>query len=49
MFLVAECLFNKVPQIQEVDIEMPNIHYFVADLKKLGIPTSGEVCKILYL
>lgn len=43
MFLVAESIFAKVPSIGEVDIEMPNIHYFVADLKKIGVPNSGEV------
>ena len=44
MFLVAESIFNKVQSVVEVEMEMPNIHYFVADLKKINVPNTGEVC-----
>lgn len=43
MFLISELIFSKVAPVDSVDMVMPNIHYFVADLKKIGIPNSGEV------
>ena len=43
MFQTSELIFNRVASVNSVDMEMPNIHYYVADLKKIGIPNSGEV------
>ncbi len=40
----AKLIFARVAEVTSVDIEMPNIHYFMADLRKLNIPISGEVC-----
>lgn len=43
MFLVSELIFGKVAGVDSIDMEMPNIHYFVADLRKINIPNAGEV------
>lgn len=43
MFETSKMIFSKVAAIQSVDMEMPNIHYFVADLKKINVPNTGEV------
>lgn len=47
MFLVSELIFSKVASVASMDMEMPNIHYFVADLKKINIPNSGEVLVVM--
>lgn len=43
MFETSKMIFSKVAAIQSVDMEMPNIHYFVADLKKINVPNTGEL------
>lgn len=43
MFLTSELIFNKLACIDCMDMEMPNIHYFVADLKKISVPNAGEL------
>lgn len=43
MFNTAKVIFARAPKITDVEIRMPNIHYYVADLSKLHIPNSGEV------
>ena len=30
-------------QIDQVELEMPNVHYFLADLKKIGMENNDEV------
>ena len=41
---ISKLIFNRVAKISSVEIHMPNIHYFTADLSKLNEPNSGEVC-----
>ncbi|XP_064395105.1 uricase-like [Halichondria panicea] len=41
MYDTAKVVFARVPKINDVEIRMPNIHYYVADLLKL--PNSGEL------
>jgi len=48
MYDTAKLIFARVPSITDVEIKMPNIHYFVADLSKLKIPNSGEVRITVY-
>lgn len=43
MFQISESIFRKASAVESVELEMPNIHYFVADLTKINIPNSGEV------
>ena len=43
MFEAAKSIFGKVPSIKSVDIQMPNIHYFTADLSKLQETNNGDV------
>ena len=43
MYLISDLIFSKVPALDSIDMEFPNLHYFVADLKKINIPNSGEV------
>lgn len=43
MCLVSELIFSKEAAIETIDMDMPNIHYFVADLKKINIANSGEL------
>ena len=40
---MSQVIFSRAPKINMVDIQMPNIHYFVGDLSKLQIPNQGEV------
>lgn len=40
MYLASDLIFSKVPAVDSIDMEFPNLHYFVADL---SIPNSGEV------
>ena len=44
MFDTAKLIFARVPKVNDVEIHMPNIHYYVADLSKLRVPNNGEVC-----
>ncbi len=46
MFKTAKVVFARAPKITDVEIDMPNIHYYVADLSKLKLPNSGEVCDV---
>lgn len=40
----AECLsLSRVPEIEEIEIVMPNKHYFTIDMSKFGIPKNNEV------
>lgn len=43
MFETAKVVFSRVPNVKSIEIHMPNIHYFTADLSKLGVPNSGEL------
>ena len=43
MYDTSKVVFARVPKINDVEIRMPNIHYYVADLSKLKVPNSGEV------
>ncbi len=43
MYNTAKVVFARVPKVNDVEIRMPNIHYYVADLSKLKLPNSGEV------
>jgi len=43
MFDTAKLIFARISEVSSVDIEMPNIHYFTGDLRKLDVPMSGEV------
>ena len=51
MYEVSKAVFSRVPKVNSVEIHMPNIHYFVADLSKLHVPNSGEVrvCMCVYV
>ena len=46
MFEAAKSMFCKEPSIKSVDINMPNIHYFTADMSKLHETNNGEVSAI---
>ncbi|XP_032884970.1 uricase-like [Amblyraja radiata] len=40
----AECLsLSRLPEIEEIEIIMPNKHYFTIDMSKFGIPKNNEV------
>ncbi|XP_038063530.1 uricase-like [Patiria miniata] len=43
LYQAAQQMMAKVPQVEQVELEMPNIHYFFADLKKIGMENSGEI------
>ncbi len=43
LYLSAQKMMAKVAQIDQVEIEMPNVHYFVADLKKIGMENDGQI------
>ena len=43
MFEAAKSMFGKVQSITSVDIQMPNVHHFTADLSKLHEKNNGEV------
>ena len=30
-------------QVERVDMEMPNVHYFLADLAKIGMQNNNQV------
>ena len=32
-----------ISQVGRVDMEMPNVHYFLADLAKIGMENNNEV------
>ena len=36
-------ILTRLPVLDQVEIHMPNIHYFPADLSKLGMHNDGEV------
>ena len=36
-----------VPEISSVELHMPIFHHFPADLSKIGMSTSNDVCIIL--
>ncbi|XP_003729236.2 uricase [Strongylocentrotus purpuratus] len=36
-------ILQLIPQVSEVTMEMPNSHYFLADLKKIGLENNNEV------
>ncbi|XP_069795439.1 uricase isoform X1 [Narcine bancroftii] len=40
----AQCLsLSRVPEMEEIEIIMPNKHYFMIDMTKFGIPNNNEV------
>eukprot|EP00062_Callorhinchus_milii_P003384 gi/632940599/ref/XP_007885405.1/ PREDICTED: uricase-like [Callorhinchus milii] len=40
----AQCLsFSRIPEIEEIEVIMPNKHYFIIDMEKLGIAKNNEV------
>ncbi|KAL5484625.1 hypothetical protein EMCRGX_G021154 [Ephydatia muelleri] len=43
MFQAAKSIFGKVQSITSVDIQMPNVHHFTADLSKLHEKNNGEL------
>ena len=43
MYDTSQVIFSRVPKINTVEIQMPNIHYYVADLSKLQLPNQGDV------
>ncbi|XP_002740301.1 uricase-like [Saccoglossus kowalevskii] len=43
MYLAQKQSFQKVPQISEIEIVMPNSHYFTIDLSKFGMENKDEV------
>ncbi|XP_072176637.1 uricase-like [Diadema setosum] len=43
LYLAEEKIMKLVPQVGEVTMEMPNVHYFLADLKKIGLKNDNEV------
>jgi len=44
MYEMAKLVFFRLPHIQSMELHLPNIHYFKADLSKFNIPNSaGEV------
>lgn len=43
LHLTQEKILKLIPQASEVTMEMPNIHYFLADLKKIGLENNNEV------
>lgn len=47
MYDTAKMVFARVPKVTDVEIKMPNIHYFMADLTKLRIPNNGEVSLLI--
>ncbi|XP_033642933.1 uricase-like [Asterias rubens] len=43
MYLSVHKMLEMVSQIDEIELEMPNVHYFLADIMKLGMKNDGEV------
>ncbi|XP_022094664.1 uricase-like isoform X2 [Acanthaster planci] len=43
LYQAAQQIMAKVPQVDKVELEMPNIHYLFADLKKIGMENSGDI------
>lgn len=43
MYDTSQVIFSRVPKISAVEIQMPNIHYYVADLSKLQLPNQGDL------
>jgi urate oxidase len=43
MYDMSQVIFSRIPKINAVEIQMPNIHYYIADLSKLQLPNQGEV------
>ncbi|XP_051866638.1 uricase [Pristis pectinata] len=40
----AQCLsLSKVPEMEEIEVVMPNKHYFTIDMTRFGIPENNEV------
>lgn len=36
------------PKVEEIEIVMPNKHYFNIDMTKMGIVNKDEVCSLIY-
>lgn len=47
LFEVAKCIMKDIPEISSVELHMPIFHHFPADLSKIGMSTSSDVCIIL--
>lgn len=43
IYEAAAKVLSQLPSLHSVELHMPNIHYFTADLSKLGIANTGEV------
>ncbi|XP_033642931.1 uricase-like [Asterias rubens] len=43
LYLSAQKMMAKINQIDQVELEMPNVHYFLADLKKIGMENNDEI------
>ncbi|XP_063966794.1 uricase-like [Lytechinus pictus] len=43
LYQTQEKILQLIPQISEVTMEMPNSHYFLADLKKINMENNNEV------
>ena len=44
LYDVAKAVLSDNLEISSVELDMPNLHYIPADLTKLGIPSSNDVC-----
>lgn len=43
LHIAEKQILELVPQIDRVEMEMPNVHYFLADLAKIGMQNNNEV------
>ncbi|XP_072046161.1 uricase-like [Amphiura filiformis] len=43
LYIAEKQILEKIPQVERVDMEMPNVHYFLADLAKIGMQNNNEV------
>ncbi|XP_074491303.1 uricase [Sebastes fasciatus] len=36
-------VLDRVPEVDEIEMVMPNVHYFIIDMTKMGLANKGEV------
>ncbi|XP_038063711.1 uricase-like [Patiria miniata] len=43
LYQCTQRMMKKVAEVDQVELDMPNIHYVFADLKKIGMENTGEI------
>ncbi|XP_022094694.1 uricase-like [Acanthaster planci] len=43
LFQCTQRMMNKVAEVDQIELDMPNIHYVFADLEKIGLENDGEI------